>query len=181
MASERLDRVLADDYLAGIDTLPIDDVRARRTECQEVEVALSFARRIVQGRLDIIHAELERRSGGEGRSDAGDLVERLKEGEMLGDQERPAGFGRLPTLMAPGEASDEFVAEADEVAHHEALGRLPDLADDDVRSLAAELERIERSLSDRRRSVFDRIDALQAEIVRRYKSGAASADSLLSS
>ena len=180
MASERLDSVLADDYVEGIEELSIDDVRARRTECQEVEVGLSFARRIVQGRLDIIHAELERRSAGEGRSDAGDLVQRLKEGEMLGEHERPPGFGRLPTLLAPGETSEEFLAETDLAAHHEALGQLPDLADDDVRSLADELVRIERSLSDRRRKVFDRIDAFQAEIVRRYKSGAATTDSLLS-
>ena len=178
---DRLDRILEDDYVAGLEALELSEVRARRTECQEVEVALSYARRIVQGRLDIIHAELERRAAGEGRSTSSDLVGRLQEGEMLSEHGRPPGLGRLPTLMAPGDDSDELLAEADEVAHQESLGNLPELGDDEVTELADRLVEIERSLSERRRRVFDRIDAFQAEIVRRYKSGAATTDSLLSS
>src|SRR5206468_1039154 len=111
---------------------------------QEVELGLSYARRLVQGRLDIIHAELERRQGGGGRSDAGELVDRLKEGEMLGDQTRPPGFGRLPTLMAPDEASDEFSHEIDEVADAESLAKLPELADDVITKLAEQLTALER-------------------------------------
>jgi hypothetical protein len=49
-----------------------------------------------------------------------------------------------------------------------------------VAKLADQLTALERSLSDRRRSVFDRIDAFQAEIVRRYKTGAAAPGELLS-
>jgi hypothetical protein len=181
MSSDRLASVLADDYVTGVEQLSLDEVRKRRHECQEVEVTLSYARRIVQGRLDIIHAELERRSSGGGPSDASDLVDRLKEGEILGDHARPPGLGRLPTMMEPGEESDEFLVEANEVAHEDALAALPDLADDDVRRIGDELERIERGLSDTRRLVFDRIDIFQTEIVRRYKTGAANTDSLLSS
>ncbi|HEX7166831.1 MAG TPA: hypothetical protein VF230_07610 [Acidimicrobiales bacterium] len=177
--SSRLERVLADDYVDGLEALDLAEIRARRAECQEAEVGLSYARRIVQGRLDIIHSEIEHRTAGEGRSSTSDLVDRLKEGEMLGDHARPAGFGRLPTLLEPGPDSDEYLAEADEVAHQDSLASLPDLSDDDVRELSDRLGEIERKLSDRRRLVFDRIDAFQAEIVRRYKSGAASADSLL--
>ncbi|HEX2850020.1 MAG TPA: hypothetical protein VHN98_05690 [Acidimicrobiales bacterium] len=177
-SSETLARILAPDYLAGLEQLPVDDVRARRAECQEVETGLSYARRLVQGRLDIIHAELERRGTGS-RSDASELVDRLKVGEILGEQQRPAGFGRLPTVMAPGREGDEFVAEIDAAAHEDDLGNLPDLSDDEVAALSERLGALERSLSGRRREVFDRIDALQAEIVRRYKSGALSPDQLL--
>lgn len=179
MSSERLTRVLADDYAVGVDDLSLDEVRTRRHECQEIELGLSYARRLVQGRLDIIHAELERRGSGGGRSDAGALVDRLKEGEMLGDQSRPPGFGRLPSLMAPDEASDEFSVEIDEVADAESLAKLPELADDVVVKLADQLTTLERSLSGRRRLVFDRIDVFQAEIVRRYKTGSADPDQLL--
>jgi hypothetical protein len=181
MSSDRLGNVLADDYVAGVEQLTLDEVRARRHECQELEVALSYARRIVQGRLDIIHAELERRAGGGGRSDASQLVEQLKDGQILGDHARPPGLGRLPTLMDPGAESDEFLAEVNEVAHEDVLAALPELADEQVRGIGDELERIERDLSDTRRQVFDRIDAFQAEVVRRYKTGAANTDSLLSS
>ena len=177
--TDALDRVLAEDYMAGLTELPLDEVRARRSECQEIEVGLSFARRIVQGRLDIIHAESERRASGAARSSSSELVDRLEKGEMLGDHARPAGFGRLPTLMTPGPESEAFLAEADELAASEALVDLPSLSDEDLSSLGDKLGDLERRLSDRRRQVFDRIDAIQAEIVRRYKSGAASPDSLL--
>ncbi|HVF31586.1 MAG TPA: hypothetical protein VM933_01005, partial [Acidimicrobiales bacterium] len=151
----------------------------RRAECQEVELGLSYARRIVQGRLDIIHAELERRGTGAGPSDASDLVDRLKEGEMLGDHSRPAGFGRLPTLMAPDVASDEFSTEIDEIADPDSLANLPELDDQAIANLADQLTDLERSLSERRRLVFDRIDTFQAEIVNRYKTGSANPDELL--
>jgi hypothetical protein len=179
MSSERLERVLAGDYASGLEDLSIDEVRTRRHECQEIEVGLSYARRLVQGRLDIIHAELERRQSGGGRSDASQLVDRLKGGEMLGDQARPAGNGRLPTMMAPDQASDEFSGEMDEIADPQSLATLPELSDDVIGKLADRLTTLERSLSERRRSVFDRIDAFQAEIVRRYKTGSANPDELL--
>jgi hypothetical protein len=41
------------------------------------------------------------------------------------------------------------------------------------------LEALEREISDRRRQFFDRIDTLQAEITRRYRTGEASVESLL--
>lgn len=179
MPSERLERVLTDSYTEGLADLTLDEVRSRRAECQEVELGLSYARRLVQGRLDIIHAELERRATGEGRSDAGELVDRLKEGEMLGDQTRPAGYGRLPALMTPDEGSEEFIYEIDEVADAGCLADLPELSDEVVRKLAEELSVLEHSLSSRRRAVFDRIDVLQAEVVRRYKTGSADPDELL--
>ena len=179
MASERLERILADDYTVGLRDLSMDDVRVRRAECQDVELGLSYARRIVQGRLDIIHAELERRGEGGGPSDASSIVDRLKEGEMLGDHGRPAGNGRLPTILAPGIESDEFSSEIDEIADPESLANLPDLSDEVVRKLADQLTALERSLSERRRRVFDRIDVFQAEIVNRYKTGTANPDELL--
>ncbi|HVM10803.1 MAG TPA: hypothetical protein VM345_20240 [Acidimicrobiales bacterium] len=177
--SDRLDRVLADDYVAGVEDLSIDEVRARRAECQEIEVGLSYARRIVQGRLDIIHAEAQRRSSGSGPSSNSELVDRLEKGEMLGDQARPAGFGRLPTTMGPGDDSDEYLAEADAVAGADVLANVSGLDDAAVQSLAESLGEVERSLSQRRRQVFERIDIFQGEIVRRYKSGIADPDSLL--
>ena len=179
MPSDRLDRVLAPEYTEGLDSLSLDEVRARRTECQEVELGLSYARRLVQGRLDIIHAELERRAAGGGPSDASDLVDRLKDGSILSEHTRTPGFGRLPTLMAPDEAAAEFAREIDEVADAESLANLPELPDGVVTKLAENLSALERSLSDRRKQVHERIDALQAQIVRRYKSGTADPNQLL--
>ena len=46
----------------------------------------------------------------------------------------------------------------------------------DQHLLAADLE---RQVSERRQALFTRIDALQAELTRRYKTGEASVESLL--
>ena len=174
-----LDRILDDDYLAGLQDFGMHEVRARRDECQEVENALSYARRITQGRLDIVGAEIGRRAGGQGPSDLAGIVDRLEKGEMLGEHSRPEGFGRLPVLLAPGSEVDELITEIEQTVEADVLERLPELSDAEVRELASRLEELERSMSSRRRAVFERIDALQAEVIRRYKSGAANVDTLL--
>lgn len=179
MPSERLERVLDSDYVAGLEQLPTSEIRARRGECQTVETDLSFARRLVQGRLDIIHAEIERRAGGGARSDAAGLVEGLRDGTILSDHGRPAGFGRLSPRLAPSDQVDEFIAEIEDVADTDALATLPELSDDVVAKLADRLATLERSFSARRRQVFDRIDLLQGEIIRRYKTGTTNPDELL--
>ena len=45
--------------------------------------------------------------------------------------------------------------------------------------MADQLAAFEQRVSGHRRDLFERIDALQAEITRRYKTGEASVDSLL--
>lgn len=179
MPSERLDRVLDTDYVVGLEALPTSEIRARRGECQAVETDLSFARRLVQGRLDIIHAEIERRAAGGAPSDAAELVDVLRDGTILSDHGRPAGLGRLSPRLAPSDQVQEFIDEIEEVADVDALVNLPDVPDDVVAKLADRLATLERSFSDRRRRVFDRIDLLQGEIIRRYKSGSADPDELL--
>ncbi|MBW3556623.1 MAG: aerial mycelium formation protein [Actinobacteria bacterium] len=179
MPSQRLDRVLDDEYVEGLQALPTGEIRARRGECQTVETDLSYARRLVQGRLDIIHAEIERRSAAGSPSDAGALVDTLKDGTILSDHGRPSGLGRLSARLAPSEEVDEFIAEIEEVADTDALANLPDLSDDVVSKLADRLAALERSFSARRREVFDRIDLFQGEIIRRYKTGSANPEELL--
>ncbi|MBV9666230.1 MAG: aerial mycelium formation protein, partial [Actinobacteria bacterium] len=56
------DDVLAAGYLDDLRKLPLEVVRAKRGECQTVEAALSMERRLIQGRLDIVGAELRRRA-----------------------------------------------------------------------------------------------------------------------
>ncbi|HET9443131.1 MAG TPA: hypothetical protein VFO65_07390 [Acidimicrobiales bacterium] len=179
MPSDRMERVLGPDFVAELDELPMEELRARRSQCQEVEVGLSYGRRMIQGRLDIVHAEIGRRSAGAGPTAASALVERLEKGEMLGDQARPAGWGRLTTVFAPSPEDQELPAELEEAAGDVDLANLPEFSDAEVRDLADRLTELERELSHRRRQVLDRIDACQAEIVRRYKSGAANPEDLL--
>ena len=53
----RIDRVLEPDYMQGVQTGTLDEVRALRDEAAQEETDLSYLRRLLHGRIDIVHAE----------------------------------------------------------------------------------------------------------------------------
>ena len=171
-----LDRLLADDYVEGLEELPLTEIRRRKAELEEAEVALSYLRRMVQGRLDIVEADRRRRAGG-GRSDLAEMVERLP--EILAGPERPTGSGRPPTAMAPAVSLRVLTADLDRIIDVDRLGALADMADEEVAAVAGALADLERRVSDQRRRLHGRLDQVQGELVRRYRSGEASVDALL--
>ena len=71
-----LDRILTSNYLDGMKDRSLADIRAMRTECQEAEVVLSYLRRLIQGRLDIVHTYLDQ-PGPDALRDLGSLVNDL--------------------------------------------------------------------------------------------------------
>ena len=176
MDAAELDRVLADDYVGEVTALAMDDLRSKRAECQALEVGLSYQRRMAQGRLDIVAAEQRRRAEGGAPPSDDDLVRNLA--ATLADRQRPPGNGRLPQLMAP-DATDVDTSELDAIAGPGTLARLPDQEDGDLATLVERLSAYEHEVSARRRALHERIDALQAEITRRYRTGEASVESLL--
>ena len=60
----RIDRVLAPLFLERLPDLTLDEVRCRRVDADQEEVDLSYARRLLQGRIDILRAEQVARRGG---------------------------------------------------------------------------------------------------------------------
>src|SRR3954452_22663598 len=56
-----IDRVLAEGFADDLTHLAFDDLRERRHLAEQEEVDLSYARRLLQGRLDLLRAEQERR------------------------------------------------------------------------------------------------------------------------
>ena len=172
-----LDALLDPGYLGDVQARPMDEVRRMRAECQEVETGLSMLRRVVQGRLDIVGLELARRAEGGDPADLPDLIARLP--EILSDRTHAPGVGRLPQLMAPGELPPGLEEELDAIVGAGAITDLPSVGDDDLRAIADSLEAFEQKVSGQRQALFDRIDALQAEITRRYKTGEATVDALL--
>ena len=171
--NRRIDRVLADDYLEGLETRPLQDVRAMRSEAEQEEVDLSYLRRMIQGRLDVLRAELNRRDG----TGEGDLVQALA--GILADEPRaPArGLGRHTTvepsradshrryveaLVADVDVSDVSARTVDDLAHG-------------MRILGEE----EQKISAKRRQVQAVMDACSAEITRRYRDGEADVSALL--
>ena len=176
MTSE-LERILGEVYLGDLAHRSMAEVRSMRAECQEIETGLSYLRRLVQGRLDIVGAELQRRRDGAEPGDLSQLISQLP--EILADRTRAPGFGRLPQLMAPGEVDAELTARLDDIVGDHDLETLPGLDDAALGQVHDELEDLEREVSHTRRQLFDRIDALQGEITRRYRTGEASVESLL--
>lgn len=171
--TRRIDRVLAEDFLSDIRSVELSELRELRGEAEQEEVDLSYIRRMVQGRLDVIRAELNRRDG----KGSGSLVEDLA--AILADEPRgPArGLGRHVTvepsradshrryveaLVADVDLSDVGARSTDELAHA-------------MRTLSEE----EQALSGKRREVQTVMDAVSAEITRRYRDGEADVGTLL--
>lgn len=184
--SADLQRVLAPSFLDGLESRSMEDLRSLRGELQEAEDTVSYVRRMVQGRLDIVGAERERRSGaahagsGAPSEEHGSIVEELP--GILADPAhsgRTSGPGRLPMHIAPGAEADALVAEVDRQVDPTKLAALDSLSGAELAELTESLASIERQLSDQRRALHQRLDALQAEMVRRYRSGEASVDNLL--
>lgn len=171
--NRRIDRVLAEGYLEGLQALSMQGVRELRGEAEQEEVDLSYVRRMIQGRLDILRAELNRRDG----ATSGTLVESLA--AILADEPRaPArGMGRHSTVE-PSRADshrryvEALVADVD----------LSDVASRSIDELAHALRTLseeEQSVSAKRRGVQDVMDACSAEVTRRYRDGEADVDTLL--
>lgn len=172
-----LDRLMSANYLDGIDRLGVAELRRRRQECQEVETGLSYFRRLIQGRLDIIQAELGRRRGGGSDQGLEDLIGQLP--TILAEHSSSApARGALPEVIAPP-GVEEFSARLSAVVDAERLASLPSLDETAVQDMLTRLAEFERTVSSQRRALHERIDALQSEIIRRYKSGEATVDALL--
>ena len=60
----RVDRVLAPEFAGDVDRLDDDELGRRRAEAEQEETDLSYARRLLQGRLDLLRAETDRRASG---------------------------------------------------------------------------------------------------------------------
>lgn len=180
MGRQQLERILADDFLGGLEDWPTADVRAARAECEAEEEAVSYARRLMQGRLDILRDELQRRDGAsDGGGEATDVLLRLAS-VLSADHASPGASplqARATRVRVPAQAAD-YEAEVDQVVggdflddlHHRPLGELADA----VERLAAH----EHELSQARRGLFDRIDRLRDELARRYKDGSANVSDL---
>lgn len=159
---------------ADLSTVELVDLRVLRTQLDTVENGLSYARRIIQGRLDTLGVELDRRRSGDQAGDG--IVGRLS--GALAEHTRGTGLPRPPAELEPPEWAYQVIDEADEYL---TPGQFADLEQVDDVDLSQSIDRIaemERTLSATRRDLHTRIDRVQAELVDRYRAGA-SVDDLL--
>jgi anti-sigma-K factor RsiG len=147
-----VDELLDPAFLEGIEELPMAEVRALRHQAEQEEVNLSYTRRLLQGRLDIVRRELQRRG--------------------------PAhGLGRHQTVQPT--SPEQFETWVNSLAPGVDLSDVPSLPDDKLEQAARSLGAGERSLSERRRGVQQVMDTVAGELARRYREGLADVAQLL--
>ena len=144
--------------------LSLTDLRALRQQLQHEDDVVSYARRVAQARLDLVKSELSRRDAGPD-ADLNAQIGVVLSQHLTGGQARPP----RPTEDL---SDNPLAAELD-------AGRLEKLDKTELDSLADAISEFETKVSSDRRERFDRLDALSAELVRRYRDGEASVDSLL--
>ena len=83
-------------------------------------------------------------------------------------------------LWDPDTEGSDLTADLDAVLGADQIAWLAELDPEELRELAGRLEALESQVSLDRRALHLRIDALQAELVARHKTGRASVDGLLS-
>jgi len=172
--NRRIDRVLSEGFLDRLGEASLDELRDMRAEAEQEETDLSYLRRLLQGRLDILRAELARRAGAEGGASLVDLLPGILADD---DAAEPHGLGRHATVEPSRSDSHR--------RHVEALIAdigVSDPAAHDDESLSRVLERLEReeaAVSNSRREVQEVMDRCTAEIARRYREGDADVANLL--
>lgn len=156
-----------------LSSLSLVEIRQQRNDLQAQEDAVSFVRRMAQGRLDIAKDELRR------RTDNTPLSTNVT-GNLAGifGQEHGGGSARPPreTDVSPDHA---LVRELERLCEDIGFGSLRTLDNESLNQIIGSLSAFESQRSAERRELFDQIDALTVELVRRYKDGGADVDSLL--
>jgi hypothetical protein len=169
----RIDRVLAPTFIEGIEGIDLEELRVRRADADQEEVDLSYARRLLQGRLDILRAEQSSRRGDgpfshQPRTDV-EIVAALS--RILADEQRQTrGLGRHVAGATPSRVG-EHRREAERAVADVGGSDLAAMTDVQLAEAIAKLADIESRVSRSRRQVQSVVDLLTQEIARRYQTG----------
>lgn len=153
-------------------SLSLDELRSLRNELQAEDDVVSYVRRVAQARVDLVRAERLRRERGERTEDISSELRVVLSSHLTGGAPRPP---RPVENLDDSQLSNEL----DVVCAEFGFSRIDELGIDELTTLDEQLTAFERRVSDDRRGRFDRLDALSAELVRRYRDGEATVDGLL--
>lgn len=162
-ANRRIDRIRDPAYLDGIAGMSLDDVRTRRDECMAEREYLSLLRRLVQGRAEILRAEL----AGRGQDDDRPLVDRLS--EILSSDQPVTSRGEAMRVTLPEEEMLLARRRIERLVADAGISDPGELDDDELREAVEILAAEEHEVSAQRADVHRVLDSLQDELKRRYK------------
>ncbi|MFA3876729.1 aerial mycelium formation protein [Streptomyces sp. MMCC 100] len=171
----------ADPPERDLTALSLPELRTLRRDAQREEADLSYVRRLLQGRIDILRAELAGRGPASSSSvvttaATGSVVERLS--EILADAPaRQRSSARHVTLATP--RSEECRRLAAEMLGEVELSDLTARTDVELTAGMGRLVRYEQQVSRNRQRLQRTADGCSAEIARRYREGEAQVDDLL--
>ena len=152
--------------------LPLPELRAMRAGLQHEDDVVSYVRRLTQARLDLVRAETNRRAAGQGATDISGELPSILGSHLTGGPARPPrpadDFSEHPLALELEELCDECGSTD-----------LQSMTDQELGDYAGRLHAFEQARSSARQDLFARIDALSAELVRRYRDGEAHVDGLL--
>lgn len=137
--------------LPDLSTLSDDDLQERIRELEHEEDSISFRRRVLHGRIDILRAE---------------YVSRLR--TQVSEAGAVPASGEVDRLERPIYEGTGDVPEEHEL---EPLPDLAQMADADLRAMIRELEHEEDDISLRRRFLQGQIDIFRAARYERLRSG----------
>jgi hypothetical protein len=162
-ARRRLDQIKDPDFLSNLDSITLDELRGRRDLAEDVENELSYYRRFLHGRLDLLAFEQRRRRGEESRSLIDALTEILTGRDRTGSTSTRHLSMELPDIPLQGRR------HLDHVLGNDLMARLGEMSEEELAQAAAELSDLEVEISTVRQSVQAILDRVHSEVINRYK------------
>jgi len=159
----RIDQVREPEFLADLAEISVKELRTRRDLADTVETELSYYRRLLHGRLDLLAFEQRRRRGEETRS----LIDALP--EILTGRDKTGGAkGRhlsteLPYLPLKGKR------HLDRILGNDLMIRMSEMTEEELSEASNELTELETEISGLRQEVQVVLDRLQTAVIARYK------------
>ncbi len=170
--SRRIDRVMADGFMSSLKTVDLPGLRELRADAEQEEVDLSYLRRLVQGRIDILGAEQRRRTG-----QVSSIVDELS--SILSDGPRSPARGSGRHVTVDPSLTDSHRRHLESIVADVEMSDVAVHSDERIAELITALREEEERVSRIRRQVQERVEACQAERTRRYRDGEADVAALL--
>ncbi len=148
--------------------LSLEELRARRAELQRIDDAVSYVRRVAQGRADLARDALGRSSDDGDRTPVygrDDLQAGLR--DVLSD--RLLAAGDRPPRPAEDFSDHALSEELDSLCAEHGFSRLDRLTRAQLADLVDALDAFEQRVSAQRRTVFVELDELTDELVNRLR------------
>jgi hypothetical protein len=178
-----IDRILAPGFADDVTALDFAELRSRRHLAEQEEVDLSYARRLLQGRLDLLRAEQAQRATKRDGVDPGSRTDREIARDLaavLADAGPRADHGLGRHLTTDPSRVGEHRRAAEQAVDDVSASNPASLDEQGLEAAIAHLRELEHTISENRHRVQAVMDLLTAEVARRYRDGEARVEDVLS-